>query len=101
MHAHFLGKNLTLAQYRNGKFLRFLGIDDAFSYNNPKMTKFDPPVLFYPGDELKTTCVYNTEARKKTTLYGDGTYDEMCFGFIRYYPKMPTTKRNLCLSYER
>eukprot|EP00794_Sanderia_malayensis_P011061 gene11061-12229_t len=101
MHAHFLGKNLTLAQYRNGQFLRMLGNDDAFSYNNPASTEHKPPVVMLPGDELKTTCKFNTKTRSKTTYYGDGTYDEMCFGFANYYPKLPKNNEKLCISYER
>ena len=101
MHAHFLGRNLTLAQYRNGKFLRFLGKDDAFSYNNPTNLLFEPPVVLQPNDELRTTCIYDTTSRTKTTYYGDGTYDEMCFGFVSYYPKFIRTKQSLCNAYER
>ena len=99
LHAHFLAKTLSLVQYRDGKFLRFLAKDDVFSYNNPTSTIFNPPVEFRPGDELKTTCKYDTTKKKTTTYYGDGTYDEMCFAFVRYYPKMK--RQQLCLNYER
>ena len=101
LHAHFLGKNLSLAQYRHGKFIRYLARDDVFSYNNPTSTNFNPPVTLFPGDELRTTCIYDTKKKIKTTYYGDGTYDEMCFAFMNYYPKMNISRRNLCLSYER
>ena len=101
LHAHFLGKTLKLAQYRNGKFIRFLAKDDVFSYNNPTTTRYNPPVILSPGDELRTTCVYDTTKRKTTTYYGDGTYDEMCFGFVQYYPKIHADLQELCLSYER
>ncbi len=101
MHAHFLGRNLTLSQYRNGKFIRFLGEDDAYSYDNPSTKIYDPPVILYPGDELRTTCIYDTTKQKEVTYYGRGTYDEMCFAFVNYYPKLATFKQNLCLAYER
>ena len=99
LHAHFLGKTLSLAQYRNGKLLRYLAKDDVFSYNNPSSTIFRPAVELQPGDELRTTCKYDTKNQKNATYYGDGTYDEMCFGFIGYYPK--TNLDQLCISYER
>lgn len=99
LHAHFLGKTLSLAQYRNGTFLRYLAKDDVFSYNNPTSTVFSPSVELRPGDELKTTCKYDTRTKKETTYYGDGTYDEMCFGFIKYYPKIKA--QSLCIGYER
>ena len=101
LHAHFLGKNLSLAQYRNGKFIRYIAKDDVFSYNNPTSTNFNPPVTLFPGDELRTTCIYDTRKKTTTTYYGDGTYDEMCFAFMNYYPRMNISRRNLCLSYER
>ena len=101
LHAHFLGKNLSLAQYRNGKFIRFLSRDDVFSYNNPTTTAFNPPVMLYPGDEIRTKCIYDTTKRTTTTYYGDGTFDEMCFGFIHYYPKFKAAQQELCYSFER
>ena len=99
LHGHFLAKSLSLAQYRDGKFLRFLAKDDVFSYNNPTSTIFNPPVEFRPGDELKTTCKYDTTKKKTTTYYGDGTHDEMCYGFLKYYPRIKMEQ--LCISYER
>eukprot|EP00795_Rhopilema_esculentum_P007433 gene7433-13194_t len=101
LHAHFLGRSLSLVHIRNGKQLRYLAKDDVFSYNNPTSTSFQPPVQFLPGDELRTTCTYDTTKRQKTTYYGDGTYDEMCFGFFDYYPKIPRTRQRLCIAYER
>lgn len=99
LHAHLLGRSLSLAQYRNGTFLRYLAKDDVFSYNSPTSTVFDPPVELHPGDELKTTCKYDTTSKKEITYYGDGTYDEMCFGFIFYYPKLQ--RQGLCIGYDR
>ena len=44
------------------------------------------------GDEIKTTCVYQRPPDGKPVCYGEATDDEMCFGFITYYPfhKMDT-----------
>lgn len=39
------------------------------------------------GDELKTTCIFNSETRTRTTNFGDATSDEMCLAFFTYYPK--------------
>lgn len=47
---------------------------------------YSNPVPLMPGDVIKTTCVYNTEYKTKTIFFGESTAEEMCFGFIYYYP---------------
>ena len=39
-----------------------------------------------PGDELKTYCTFQSRSRTKTTTYGEGSFDEMCFVFLTYFP---------------
>lgn len=39
-----------------------------------------------PGDEIVTTCKFKSLSRPKTTFFGDATSDEMCFGFLAFYP---------------
>ena len=46
-----------------------------------------------PGDWVSTTCTYNTEARAGTTAFGQATSDEMCIGFILYYPRATAYKK--------
>ena len=62
--------------------MHFLGINS-----------FADPVVVHPGDELKTTCVFDSRQRELTTFNGQATQDEMCFAFLTYYPKenMKTT----------
>ncbi|KAK3590298.1 hypothetical protein CHS0354_007712, partial [Potamilus streckersoni] len=59
----------------------------AYRYDNPVIYNFDNPIEVRPGDELKTTCVFRSTSRYKTTTYGEDTSKEMCFGFLTYYPK--------------
>ena len=104
-HAHFLGQTLTYAQYRNGKFLRWLAKDDVYSYNNPLTKEFNPPIVIKPGDELRTNCTFLSN-RNQWTYFGDGTFEEMCLGYVYYYPKINgkvgfVDKQLLCLSYEK
>ena len=49
-----------------------------FSYENP--------IEFQRGDEIKVTCGFKTKDRPTTTFKGDGTADEMCYGFFTFYP---------------
>ena len=47
---------------------------------------YDNPVDFLQGDEVKVTCGFKTKDRPKTTFQGEGTSDEMCYGFLTFYP---------------
>ena len=40
-----------------------------------------------PGDELILECTYSTEKRQSATFGGLSTREEMCLGFILYYPR--------------
>ena len=52
-----------------------------------------------PGDELKTTCIYKSSHKNKTVYFGEGTSDEMCYGFITYYPKQEI-RTGFCMSWK-
>lgn len=60
---------------------------------------FDPPVEMRPGDELRTTCTYKSSHRDKTVYFGQGTQDEMCYGFITYYPSK-NIRAGLCMNWK-
>lgn len=60
---------------------------------------FDTPVVVRPGDELRTTCTFNSEGVDRTTFFGKGTHDEMCLVFIKYYPKQKARIQK-CLSFK-
>ncbi|CAG2239432.1 unnamed protein product [Mytilus edulis] len=55
---------------------------------------FDPPIRIRPGDEIRTTCTYSSLSSNETIFFGEGTSDEMCYGFITYYPA-----QNIALPY--
>lgn len=45
----------------------------------------DPPVVLKPGEQLQTTCVFDTSKRPNTT-FGLETVNEMCMDFVGYWP---------------
>uniref|UniRef100_A0A8C6ZVD6 Dopamine beta-hydroxylase n=1 Tax=Nothoprocta perdicaria TaxID=30464 RepID=A0A8C6ZVD6_NOTPE len=47
------------------------------------------------GDELITTCTYNTQDRSRATVGGFGIMEEMCVNYVHYYPQ---TQLELCKS---
>ncbi|VDI39681.1 Hypothetical predicted protein, partial [Mytilus galloprovincialis] len=61
---------------------------------NTMFLRFDPPIRVNPGDEIRTTCTYSSLSSNETIFFGEGTSDEMCYGFITYYPA-----QNIALPY--
>ena len=48
---------------------------------------FQEPVKVIPGDQVKTTCIYSTMSVSDNVRFGHSTSDEMCLGFLTYFPK--------------
>ncbi|KAL4236657.1 hypothetical protein ACF0H5_005042 [Mactra antiquata] len=92
-HMHLLGRAQYTERIRDGYSIP-LAVDAVYDYNTPVLHKHSTPILINPGDELKTTCTFESTSRSLTTTYGDATADEMCFAFITFYPKenMRTTE---------
>ncbi|XP_033732467.1 tyramine beta-hydroxylase-like isoform X2 [Pecten maximus] len=84
-HMHSLGRRQKIQQYRNGVWIRDI-TNAPYNYNDYSEFEFDPPIEILPGDEIKTTCTFRTVDQNRTIFIGDGTSDEMCFGFIIVYP---------------
>lgn len=90
IHMHYLGYKGYIQHLRDGEVINDLITEDSYSYDSPRSFPHRPAIEFRPGDELKTTCHFKTTSKDTTTYYGDATDDEMCFGFITYYPAMPS-----------
>ncbi|XP_052788198.1 dopamine beta-hydroxylase-like isoform X1 [Mya arenaria] len=86
-HMHLMGKAQITELNRNGRRIQYLAKDDHYDYNSPVVYKYKNPITVRPGDELHTTCVWQSLDKTKTVNYGEGTQDEMCFAIFIYYPK--------------
>ncbi|KAK3099911.1 hypothetical protein FSP39_011698 [Pinctada imbricata] len=86
-HMHLLGRKENVTLYRGGKYLRHIIDESNFDFKRASHVNFPQPVEVLPGDELRTTCVYDSSGRDSTTYYGLGTNSEMCFAFMKYFPK--------------
>jgi hypothetical protein len=62
-----------------------LVVVDAFSFDNQRFYPNEPPAIFYPGDSVTTSCVYDNPSAQAVT-FGERTEDEMCFDFVLLYP---------------
>ncbi|XP_046576525.1 tyramine beta-hydroxylase-like [Haliotis rubra] len=86
-HMHYLGFNEQVELFRNGQSMRKVIDDPTYSYDNPQLKVYSNPIEMRQGDSLKTTCVYRSVSKTRTTMYGEGSYDEMCYGLFSYFPK--------------
>jgi len=86
LHMHLLGKSGKIELIRKGNQSTILAEEKTYDYNTPKQFNFDTPIEFRAGDEIKVTCEYQSLNKTTVTKYGEGTQDEMCYGFITVYP---------------
>ncbi|CAG5125662.1 unnamed protein product, partial [Candidula unifasciata] len=97
-HMHYMGKTMKIEVFRSGTNIKELTNDQHYSYDSPVDHTHEPPFDLLPGDEIRTTCVYNSLSTDRYVYYGEGTSDEMCYGFLTYYPK-DAVKRTMCVSH--
>lgn len=73
----FLGKSGRVDLYRNNKFHSVLLEEEVFDYETPTQYHFDDPIIIKPGDQLKTTCHFQSRegkgSRNEVTYFGEGT----------------------------
>ncbi|GIL73428.1 hypothetical protein Vretifemale_3547 [Volvox reticuliferus] len=96
-HMHPLGKSIRTQWFRNGQELPLLGERRAFDFNYQGAVYIDASRnVLMPGDELITTCTWDSRSRTNITRFGETTDDEMCFNFLLYYPRMPSI--DMCIT---
>jgi len=85
-HMHYLGRS-ALSQVVTPTERIDLARDEVFNYDRPTSYVFEEPLMIEPGHAFNLKCYFTSTSRTKTTYYGEGTNDEMCFAFITYFPK--------------
>ncbi|XP_050411447.1 dopamine beta-hydroxylase [Patella vulgata] len=90
-HMHYLGISQYVKLTRSDGSELMITNDEHYSYDTPVLNQYDTPIEVKPGDSLETVCTYRSISRKKTAVYGEGTFDEMCFGIFNYYPEEAVT----------
>ncbi|XP_033727074.1 tyramine beta-hydroxylase-like [Pecten maximus] len=99
-HMHYMGRKQKLEQYRNGVWIRDITNVDDFEFDRFDAFHFDPPIEVLPGDELKTTCVFESSGKTTTTFSGDGTLDEMCHVLLHVFPA-ENVKESYCMTLKK
>jgi hypothetical protein len=98
LHMHLLGQSGDIQLIRAGEAPLTIVENHSYDFNHPEIVTFDKHHEFRAGDEIKVKCAYSSLGKNKTTTYGEGTYDEMCFGFITMYPAVPSF--DLCSEFD-
>jgi hypothetical protein len=86
-HMHELGRSIRTEIFRgadNGPMETLINVD-PWVFDNQTFYAFDPPVVFNPGDSVRTTCTYDNPTNAEVK-FGEATEDEMCFDFVMLYP---------------
>ncbi|XP_049547177.1 MOXD1 homolog 1 [Anopheles darlingi] len=88
LHSHVAGRKMSLRHVREGKELPRIVEDDNYNHNFQQIRQLENETNVLPGDYLITDCAYETVGRRRPTLGGYSTKQEMCLSFITYYPKI-------------
>ncbi|XP_035825847.1 dopamine beta-hydroxylase-like [Aplysia californica] len=68
LHTHLTGRRVVTRHVRRGRELRVLNEDKHYSQHFQEIRRLQPPVAVYPGDDLLTTCEYDTTSRPNVTV---------------------------------
>lgn len=90
LHSHLAGRKMRLRHIRNGVELPTILQDNHYDFNfQASRIPLENRGKVLPGDELILECDYSTKSRQSPTFGGLSTREEMCLGFILYYPRTP------------
>ncbi|XP_066941219.1 MOXD1 homolog 1-like [Macrobrachium rosenbergii] len=88
LHAHLLGRNMTLRHIRDNKELPIIIRDLNFDFNFQETRTLKEELVVLPGDSLITECGLDSTSRNVPTFGGFGSYQEMCQTLLYYYPRV-------------
>nr|XP_016854532.1 PREDICTED: dopamine beta-hydroxylase [Anolis carolinensis] len=95
LHTHLTGRSVETVLSRGGQEKEIVNKDPHYSPHFQEIRMLKKVVSVFPGDVLRTTCIYNTEDRSQATVGGFGIMEEMCVNYVHYYPQ---TELELCKS---
>ncbi|XP_063889884.1 DBH-like monooxygenase protein 1 [Scylla paramamosain] len=88
LHAHLLGRGLTVRHIRDGRELPVISQDLNYDFNYQQGRRLPQEVTVLPGDSFILECQYDARHKTVPTFGGEGTQEEMCLAFLMYYPKI-------------
>jgi hypothetical protein len=92
-HMHQMGRKIsTLLHPADGSAPIDLGTADPWNFESQAWTTLDK-VPVKAGDKVQTRCAWENPS-DKDAHFGEKTSDEMCFGFVMYYPRIVSDSWN-------
>ncbi len=89
IHMHLTGSSGSIYIRKSNGVVQHIVEETNFQYNKPEEHMWNPgsEPKICPGDEVIVRCGFNSIGSKTPSHYGEGTQDEMCVGYLTYYPK--------------
>lgn len=92
LHMHRNGISAYTQHFRNGQLLRTARAN-YFEFDQQGIQLVaQHPYQILPGDSFRTTCFYRNDG---DLSFGPHTCDEMCMGYLFYYPRMEMSSTSL------
>ncbi len=87
-HMHKLGTAISTTLHPSGNGAPVdLGTADPWNFESQIWTMLGPDAVLKPGDTVSTRCAWDNPTAQNVH-FGEQTSDEMCFGFLMYYPRI-------------
>ncbi|CAI5530074.1 unnamed protein product [Closterium sp. Naga37s-1] len=86
LHLHTLGRQLYTDVFRKGSKVATISRQDYYDVASQQTIPVTPEFELLPGDELRTSCVWDSTERTNVTVGGPSPEDEMCIDYLIYYP---------------
>lgn len=91
LHMHRAGTRMNVKHYRDGATtpLRESNVDLFDFDQNGCYAVVQEPYTIRPNDRFATTCYYRKSDDGDVVRFGIASEEEMCVGFVWYYPAVP------------
>ncbi|GJP54934.1 hypothetical protein CLOM_g13942 [Closterium sp. NIES-68] len=99
LHLHTLGRQMFTDVIRGGSKVSTINRQDYYDFASQQTVPTLPEFELLPGDELRTTCVWDSSTRTKVTMGGPSTEEEMCIDYLVYYPARQGQEMNSCFDF--
>ncbi|NWS74047.1 DOPO hydroxylase, partial [Crotophaga sulcirostris] len=82
LHTHLAGRKVVTVLSRDGREWQVVNADGHYSPHFQEIRMLKEVVAVFPGDELITTCTYNTEDRSRATVVSAGPSSSAHLGLV-------------------
>ncbi|CAI5491524.1 unnamed protein product [Closterium sp. Naga37s-1] len=96
LHEHNIGRQVYTEVLRGGSAVATINRIDYFDYASQQTMPVQPEFELLPGDEIRTTCVWDSTSRSNVTVGGPAAENEMCVNYLVYYSATQTQEMHAC-----